>query len=432
MYKAIITKIFTRPHPNADKLQIGVCAGSQVIVSKDVQDGQLGAYFPTDGEMSDKMCWHNNLYRKGKGQNKDSEANGYFEENRRIKCLTLRSAKSEGIWLELDKLAWTGIDLQTLKEGQVFDTLNGHLICEKYYSKATRRVMGSQKQNPPRVSEVPMFKKHKDTEQLRYYIGTIPTGARVIITRKLHGTSGRTGNLLVAQPLKFWQQKINDWLVWLGGTPIFIPEQKWMHVSGSRNVTFDPRIPLVETDYNDRAWRISIGQRFTLHKGETIYYEIVGYMGNTPIMTPHSLDKDKDEIRKSLEKLYPKRIVYSYGLGEGQYEIYVYRITNTNVDNITTELSWDQIKARCRELGLKHVPEVWADELTTRETLLDICKHHSDGPDPLDNRHPVEGVCVRVEHPDMYGTIFKDKGFVFKYLEGIAKEQDVVDMEEIS
>lgn len=428
--KAIIARIKVRPHPKADRLAIGNVLGNQVIVGIDTPDNTLGVFIPTDSALSHEMAYHNNLYCEGKGTNKDPNKFGYLEENRRIRCITLRGAKSEGIWMSLDNLAWTGIDLSTLKEGDMFNVLGGQPICDKYISRATQRALAQAK--PSKNIDYPMFKKHKDTEQLAYFINSIPVGAPIVVTRKLHGTSGRTGRVLAPVPLSKFQESVNRMLARFGMRPFFVPKQEWRIVTGSRNVTIDPMMNPNLTHTEDRPWKVKVGETFALHKNETLYYEIVGYMGDQPIMSRHSLDKDKDEIRKSLTKLYDKTITYSYGCEPGDYKVFIYRITMTNEDGISVDLSWEQVKARCEELGVQHVPEVKSFILLNKEELLSYCEQQSEGPDPLDPRHPCEGVCVRVEHKDMYARIFKYKGFVFKYLEGIAKQSEIPDLEEAS
>lgn len=51
-YNAIITTITTKPHPNADRIQLGLVLGNQVIVGLNVKDGDRGVYFPPDGIIS--------------------------------------------------------------------------------------------------------------------------------------------------------------------------------------------------------------------------------------------------------------------------------------------------------------------------------------------------------------------------------------------
>ena len=48
MYKAKVVKLSVKPHPNADRLQLGYVNGIQVIVGLDAKDGDIGAFFPCD------------------------------------------------------------------------------------------------------------------------------------------------------------------------------------------------------------------------------------------------------------------------------------------------------------------------------------------------------------------------------------------------
>ena len=78
MYKAYVTKITNvRKHPNADRLQLGECFGNTVCVNMDYSEGQVGVYFPTDGQLSLEFAAANNLLRK-----KDANGNnigGYMK-----------------------------------------------------------------------------------------------------------------------------------------------------------------------------------------------------------------------------------------------------------------------------------------------------------------------------------------------------------------
>jgi len=446
-YQAIICKIYTRVHPGADKLQLGTCYGHQVIVGLDTQDETLGCFFPVDGQLSHEMCYENNLYRTGRGENKDKEKSGYFESSRRLKTINLRGAKSEGLWIPLEFLAWTGIDLSTLVDGYTFTDLNGKGVCQKYYTQATRKAMNNQGKKAKKKKDVAMFFKHFDTGKLKYNIASIPNNSRLIITAKLHGTSGRTGHVLVTQelhPLKaFW----NKYFSWTGQG--FQKQKKWQHVSGSRNVILDYNFN--DGYYKNTDFRKQIHDRFALRKGETIYYEIVGWTGMddqnnpfAPIMGIHSLGKKRqsNKTMASLAKQYGESMVYSYGCEPGEFKVYVYRITMVNEDCDAIEYSWDQVKARCKELGLNHVPELQQTLFTQEktygslaldpETLMKTCEVFCEGSSILDDKHIEEGVCIRIEHPDLF-DIYKFKGFNFLTAEGIIKDsEDYIDLEEIS
>ena len=130
-YTAFITRIKNlRPHPNADRLQMGECFGNTVIVSLEYDDNQIGVYFPSDGQVSTAFAEANNLLRK-----KDENGNnigGYMDPDKRnITAIKLRGEKSDGLFLPLKSLETFG-DITTLREGDRIDNFNGNEICCKY------------------------------------------------------------------------------------------------------------------------------------------------------------------------------------------------------------------------------------------------------------------------------------------------------------
>jgi hypothetical protein len=142
--------------------------------------------------------------------------------------------------------------------------------------------------------------------------------------------------------------------------------------------------------------------------------------------TVHPKDKD-------IKKLYGKEVTYTYGCANGSFDIYVYRIAYQTEQGQSIDLSWDQVKQRCVELGVKHVPEIDAEvqaSWNTADNTLELIQEYIERPDPIDERHPMEGVVLRVEgsKPKFY----KEKAFTFKLLEGIVKDSGAVDIEEAS
>ena len=190
------------PHSNADRLQIATIFGASVIVGLDVKVGDLGVYFPIDLQLSEEYCAQNNLVRK-----KDENGNnigGYLEPDKRnIRAMKLRGEKSEGLFMPLESLAYTG---ETKFEvGQKIEILNGHEICRKYIPKGNSGVPHVKDGNRTRKRSVPiapLFAEHADTEQLAYNLDAFRPGDLVEITLKMHGTSGRTGYLPKFQKYK--------------------------------------------------------------------------------------------------------------------------------------------------------------------------------------------------------------------------------------
>lgn len=430
-YEATVCRIKTRPHPNADRVQLGSVCGFQVVVGLDVKDGDLGVYFPTDGALSHDMCMANKLYTTH--PETGEKMGGYFSRRRRVVTQRFRGEKSEGFWMPISALSWCG--KHNFVEGETFTHINNKLVCERYYvPRKNSTLAGGKKKN--KLSHLMFGKEKEKTEMLfehiktsqwpRFNHETMPTGALVVVTEKLHGTSGRTGNLLVTQPLPLWKRLVNKMM----RRSFFKRDAIWRIVSGSRRVV----------KYAQKGWREEIGFNIGKHlrKGETLYYEIVGWDDKgVTIMSPHQTAKSP--ILKK-DKRFGDRQVYAYGQAPGTWGIYVYRITMVNIDGDVTEYSWSQVVERCAELGLKTVPELARFFVkhvpergeSNREEIKDYVDSFIENYNvsTLDNSHISEGVCIRIEHESM-NNILKAKNFEFRVLESAAKDQDdYTDMEE--
>src|SRR5688572_8565759 len=88
MYEAIVARVKTRPHPNADRVQLGDVLGYQVVVCLDTQDGELGVFFPVDGQLSHEFCLANRLYVKH--PDTGEPMGGYFDAKRRVRAQRFR------------------------------------------------------------------------------------------------------------------------------------------------------------------------------------------------------------------------------------------------------------------------------------------------------------------------------------------------------
>lgn len=422
MYKAIVCKIHTREFPGADRLLIGQCGAYQVIVGKDTQDGVLGLFFETDGRLSEEFAAKNDLIRR-KDEN-GNPAGGMFEENRKVKSIKLRGARSDGFWCPLSHLDYTGGDTSLLKEGDQIDSFNGIVFCEKFVTKATQARQSKNKSTP---RDNKMFAKHIDTGQFKRESHLIPEGSIIYITEKLHGTSARIGHVLDEQPIK--RGKIGQFFAWLLNWPK--TKKEWKILVGSRNVIVGDNH---SGFHGAEEFRKKSAEGIVPRKGEILYGEIVGYTeSGATIMATQPTSGLKD---KAISNRYGENMEYSYGCLPGTCQTYVYRITQVNEDGFVTELPWPQVKKRCKELGLKHVPELVDPFLfQSKEGLIAVVSLKTEGPNVpwpsvLDDRHIREGVVVRAESE--HGTMWlKEKSFVFKCLEGICKESDdFVDTEE--
>lgn len=429
MYQALVCKIKTRPHFDTkyERVQIGTVFGCDLIVSKDIKDGDLGIYFPPDGQLDLKFCLKNNLLRK---HPETGEAlGGYLEDNRKVKALKICQIESQGIWLPIQSLESFG-DISKLKENQDVVNFNGFEIAKKYVTQATLKKRAQNSKNKEKKVKVKqyLFPQHYDTSQWKFCQNIPQKGCLVFISEKLHGTSGRTAKTKAIVPRKLkWYEKVLKFLKF----KVKETEEKMQVVVGSRKVNLGGLEEKRESfgHYGPNEWRFKIVEPWgnLLHDGEAVYYEIVGWIENTPIQKGGKLDN------KRLMKKYGKEpVIFHYGCPVGQMEVYVYRITRIDQTNgHELELSWTQIQERCSQLGLKMVPEldrfIYDGDL---ENLDKKIKQLVEGDSTLTDKHLREGVCVRFEQSNGIKVV-KEKSFDYWIVEGRAKEdEEYVDIEE--
>jgi hypothetical protein len=211
---------------------------------------------------------------------------------------------------------------------------------------------------------------------------------------------------------------------------IRIERFEWKYLNGTRRVVLEES---TGNQFHDPTIREKAFDLFNnkLKKGETVYFEIVGFESNgSPIMPVVNTKLLQD---KSFTKTYGEQMYYSYGCEPKECEIYVYRITTTNEDGETIDYSWSDVVKRCYDFGVKHVPQISnfiiEDSMRVSENWHQIIPYHANGESSIDQSHIKEGVCVRIEG-GLQNKTFKYKSFEFKVLEGIIKDLGQIDQEE--
>ena len=328
--------------------------------------------------------------------------------------------------MPLSSLASFG-NIKSLKIGDRIQIFNGTLICDKYMPVSTTTRQSKKQSNKKERTKkdiiAPLFAEHADTLQLDYNLDEFKPGDLVELTLKCHGSSGRVAYVPIEKQKRILKEKILK----MFGIKL---APSWDYICGTRRTVLED---FNGGYYGDNAFRKKSFDFFKgkLHKGEEVFFEIVGFVNNkTPIMPSASNQK----LGKEFIKHYGKETVFSYGCdpnGELQNDFYVYRMTMTNEDGFVVEYSPDDVRRRCEEMGAKFVPVFWTAQIPSKYWLeANDCesagawvRHYAfefcDGPDPIGRTHIREGVVARIVNRRSF-TAFKLKNFSFKVLSGIA------------
>lgn len=410
--------------PNCDNVKAALLFGNSVIVGKSSAAGELGLFFPVETALSAGFLGNNNQFRKAEFGNVDPDPakKGFFEQHGRVKAMKFRGHKSEGFWIPIVSLTYTGIPLASFEPGMVFDELGDHPICCKYVprgNKATGTVVSRGRQ--PRLEDqfVPnQFRFHFDTENLRRNIYKILPDQWISISDKWHGTSAVLANVLIQRPLK-WYERV---LQYFG---LGIQDQGYGFAYSSRRVVkaVNGQTKASNHFYSEDIWGIVAKEaEERIPKCFTLYGEIVGYM------------PDGGAIQTG----------YGYGCQVGSHRLLVYRVTFTNPDGQVIELSFPQMSEFCLKYGLETVKELWYGKASQLFPELDIVnltdwqeafllkledKYVRDEMCPYnEGKVPAEGIVLRIDRLSECES-FKLKNFRFLEAESKLLDQGELDVE---
>ncbi len=364
---------------------------STVVVGVDSSEGQDVVYFDSNLSLSDKFLEDNPSLKT------------YLAKGNRVRCVKLRGVISNGIAVSVDVFT-KYID----KVPASFTSLGGVEICKKWvpvYPTVSRSNKVGKAKNAKKENIVipELFNFHIDTQQLIRNLHKVSPNDVISISRKVHGTSAIVSHTKIKNKQSFIDKLLRR------------NETKWGYLFASRTVVKNS-----DGGVHDDLWT-TVGQQFVgkLHKGETVYYEIVGYFPGT-----------NTYIQKG----------YDYGCAVGEYKIAVYRITTTNDDGMVTEYSWASMKERCKELNVPHVYEFFFGRALE---LVPMCENwgvefakylkntylEKNAWDNISKKVPDEGVVIRVEAKDI--TVFKYKSEAFFLQESQAADAGEIDTEAV-
>ncbi len=419
---------------NCDNVKAALIFGSSVIVGKNTLVGDVGLFFPAECQLSPEFLANNNLYRKAEFGNIDPNQKGFFEQHGRVKAMKFRGHKSEGFWIPLTSLLYLNIPLAEFNVGDVFDYVGEHEICRKYIVKTNSVSQTRQKGKVARLEDSIVdgqFRFHYDTENLRRNIHKIYPYDYISISDKWHGTSIVISNVLVKRNLN-WFEKI------LKSLKVNISDQVYGLTYSSRRVVKSVNGINKSNNihyYDEDIWGVVAKEvEDRLPKGYTLYGEIVGYTPTGSMIQGG----------------------YHYGCGPGQHKFIIYRVTNTNSDGKTLELTWAQMKEFCEKYNFGMVKELYygraIDFYPMNKRLRDLYleskdlavpqwqekflkkleeTYIQDAMCPYNNNEVLqEGIVLRIDHLEECSA-FKLKNFAFLEAESKANDAGVIDIETV-
>ena len=446
-YLSKIVKIDSfRKHndPEVQKLKCCTVDGFNIITGIDSEPG-LYVYFPVLSQINNDFLSYANLYRH-KELNKDPEQSGMFGDNGRVKAIKLRGEISEGFILPITVfenyiVSVTNQELKYVEEGTEFDAIEHEgkefWVSKKYIAERQYSQSLSSSQTKPRHKVLKRLDRIRE-DQFRFHYTTslikkcpyvINPNSLIQMSYKIHGTSGISAYVLCHQPLT-WKQKIAKWLT----RESF---DKYDYIYSSRTVIknkfYNPQVG--SGYYSEDIWAEADKiVRPCLTKGQTAYYEIVGFLPNGKYIQPG----------------------YDYGCippkpgetftHERHFKVRIYRVTMTNVDGKVVEYTPLQVQQWCNKVGLTPVEECYFGKAKDLYPDLDTFNHWNenfierlsndkrffmelDSPH-CKNKVPHEGLVIKPL--DRLGSALKLKTFRFLDKEGRLADLGKVDIEDNS
>ncbi len=396
---------------------------TQVVVGKsDYNEGDLVVYFDSNLCLDSVIIEAIDKHHKDYGKEEFVSIARYLAKGNRVKTIKLRNCLSDG--LVVSKSMFEKIfgvrECEKLVDGFSFNDFCSTHICHKYFPPVRMQsTPGSKKDRKKRklISRVipDMFKFHVDTSQLLRNTHVLNPNQIISLSAKFHGTSSIASYTKVLKKLK-WYEKL------LKKIKVNIVDTEYDYLYASRTVVKNDLLNGTGF-YSVNVWQ-DAGEKYfkdKLHKGETVYFEIVGYLPGT-------------------EKFIQKP--FDYGCNVGEYKVMVYRITLTSDDGTVSEYGWDALKERCKELNVNHVIEYYhgkacdmykdipVDENWNINFVQRLQEQFLEMDCPYcKNKVPREGVVLRIEGLYINPFKLKSKRFILKESE-LKEKEEFVDIED--
>lgn len=417
------------PNPEVTRLKCAAVDGYNIIVGIDYQPGKF-VYFPSGCTINPQFLSYANLYRHT-DKNANPEKSGMFEDNGRVKSIKLRGTVSEGFLLPFEiLLEWISsetlldICMDDFEVNTEFDTFehNGKIfwINKKYVVSCQN---GTPKDSPVRnaksINRVieKYFPEHYETVKIQKCPEVLEPESLIQLTSKWHGTSLRSGYVLVKKRLTFLDKICNL----LEGKSWNEDRLVYDYLYGSRRVV---KNKYYNTKVSGGYYGVDLYKdaheilKPCLQKGMMIFAEIVGFKPNGGfIQGPW----DYGCVPPKEGEAYTHNV---------HFKVLVYRITMTNVDGYVHEFSAREVQQYCEKFGLTPVIEFYygyAKDLYSDieysedwgkkfiERLADDKRFYMEMNSPdCNNPVPHEGVVIKIENGHSFAAKLKCFNFINK------------------
>lgn len=294
-----------------------------VVVSSDIQENTEIIYFDSNLCLTDAVIKQYPVYGT------------YLAKNNRVRAIKLKGTISNGLIIEYEKMKIFDESL-SFEEGKSFLKIGTTEICYKYAPPINISLLSNTKARKLKSKTNIVdgqFNFHFDTSNFFRNAMRISPESLISVSRKLHGTSWVVSNCLHKTSFSKFQNILIKIINLFGFNVV---DSQYKTIAASRRV-----IKLGEDSgyYKFDLWNNIKDSyfKYNLQPGETIYGEAVGYLPNG------------SHIQKN----------FTYNASPNTFDIYVYRITKTDVTGNVNELGWSAMKERTMQLGVKFVPEYY-------------------------------------------------------------------------
>lgn len=176
------------PHPNADKLEVGVIKGWNVVIPKDqLHAGDMIVYFPPDTLVPEALG-------ASLGVNKYINPKNGFG---RVRAIKLRGHASHGFSAKVDDVKAYLPTIEFKEDENIAEKLG----CKKWEPEEP-------KQPGPKggktVKSSPLLTKYTDIQNFRHHPSVFEEDELVVVTEKIHGSNLRSA-LLFNESKRWWK-----------------------------------------------------------------------------------------------------------------------------------------------------------------------------------------------------------------------------------